>query len=405
MRGRSLVRISLMAGLILTLLCLFGMPPALNAQEKEKDQRPERGIGIYTEFSGIYVPPGEPVRMELTTENKGRTDENIALKLTTVPKGWKASLKAPNYTINAVPVPAGKTRTLTFLAEPDKSVKPDTYYFQVDGQTEDGKFASTQKIQVTVREKTQVSEDFAVTASYPVLRGQTDAKFEFALDVNNKSEADKNFNLAAQAPEKWEVNFKPSYEQKQISSFRVKAGQSQSIAVEVTPFKDTTAGTYPVLVTVSSGDRKQEVKLSVVLSGIYKLEAGTPTGILSLDTYTGKTANMSIFVLNTGSAVNRNITLNSFKPENWKVEFKPEKIEALEPGAKKQIEVTVTPAAQALVGDYMVTLNADGEKGSSKSVEMRMTVKTSTAWGWLGIIIIIAVIAGLGGIFLWLGRR
>jgi uncharacterized membrane protein len=159
------------------------------------------------------------------------------------------------------------------------------------------------------------------------------------------------------------------------------------------------------VVWISSGEKKAEVKLTVVLTGIYKLDAGTPTGLLSLEAVTGKPAIMSLFVKNTGSAVNRNISFNSFKPENWKVEFKPEKIDALEPNALKQVEVTITPAAQALVGDYSVGLSVEGEKGSSKTVEIRVVVKTSAAWGWIGIVIIVAVIAGLAGLFLWLGRR
>jgi uncharacterized membrane protein len=404
MRQGRLVRTSLITFIIAT-FCLFGLSAAQEKEQKEKDARPERGFAIYTEYSGIFVPPGEPVRMELTVENKGKRDENIALKLTTVPKGWKATIKGPNYLVNEIPVPGGKSRTLTFSAEPEKGMKPASFLFQVDAQTADGKFTSSQKIEVTVREKTAFAEEITVTTSYPVLRGQTDSRFEFSLEVNNKGETDRTINLAAQAPEKWEINFKPAYEQKQISSFRLKGGQNQTVAVEVAPPKDATSGTYPINVSVTSGEKKAEIKLSVILTGIYKLDAGTPTGLLSLDAFTGKPANMSLFVKNTGSAVNRNITLSSFKPENWKVEFKPEKMDALEPGAMKQVEVTITPAAQALVGDYSVGLSVDGEKGSSKTVEIRVAVKTSTAWGWIGIFIIVVVIAGLGGLFIWLGRR
>jgi len=404
MRQGRLVRASLLTFIIAT-FCLFGLSAAQEKEQKEKDTRPERGFAIYTEYSGIFVPPGEPVRMELTIENKGKRDEDIALKLPTVPKGWKASIKGPNYLVNEIPVPGGKSRTLTFAAEAEKGMKPGSYLFQVDAQTADGKFTSSQKIDVTVREKTAFAEDITVTTSYPVLRGQTDSRFEFSLEINNKGETDRTINLGAQAPEKWETNFKPAYEQKQISSFRIKGGQSQTVAVEVAPPKDATSGTYPINVSVTSGEKKAEIKLSVILTGIYKLDAGTPTGLLSLDAFTGKPANMSLFVRNTGSAVNRNLTLSSFKPENWKVEFKPEKIDALEPGAMKQVEVTIIPAAQALVGDYSVGLSADGEKGSSKMVEIRVAVKTSTAWGWIGIIIIVAVIAALGGLFVWLGRR
>jgi uncharacterized membrane protein len=237
-----------------------------------------------------------------------------------------------------------------------------------------------------------------------VLKGQADAKFEFSIDVSNKSETDKNFTLSAQAPEKWETNFKPAYEQKQISSLRIKGGQNQSVSVEVTPPKDSAAGTYPIIVSIGSGEKKVEVKLAIVLSGTYQLDAGTPTGLLSLDANVGKTSNLSIFVKNTGSAVNRNISFNSFKPENWKVEFKPEKIESLEPGALKQVEVSITPSAQSLVGDYSVAVSVEGEK-SSKTVELRVNVKTSSAWGWIGLILIVLVIAGLGGLFLRLGRR
>lgn len=214
MRQGRLVCASLITFIIAT-FCLFGLSAAQEKEQKEKDNRPERGFAIYTEYSGIFVPPGEPVRMELTVENKGKRDENIALKLTTVPKGWKASIKGPNYLVEEIPVPGGKSRTLTFSAEPEKGMKPGSYLFQIDAQTADGKLTSSQKIEVTVREKTAFGEDLTVTTSYPVLRGQTDSRFEFSLEINNKGETDRTINLAAQAPEKWETNFKPAYEQKQ----------------------------------------------------------------------------------------------------------------------------------------------------------------------------------------------
>jgi uncharacterized membrane protein len=391
--------------LLLTLLTVIGLSSLALAQGEKEIPRPERGFAIYSEFSGIYAAPGESIRLELTVENKGRTDESILLKISEVPKGWKASLKAPNYTVNAVPVPATKSKTLTFVADPDKGMKPGTYQFKIEAQTQDGKFASSQTITANVQERSSIAEDITITTSYPVLQGQTDARFEFSLEVNNKAESDRNFNISAQVPPKWEVSFKPAYEQKQISSFRIKGGQSQTIAVEVNPAKDATSGSYPVSVQISSGEKKAEAKLTVALSGIFKLDAGTPTGLLSLDAFTGKPSIVSVFVKNTGSAVNRNVSFSSFKPENWKVEFKPEKIEALEPNAMKQVEVTITPGAQALVGDYSVGVSVDGEKGSNKTVEFRVSVKTSSAWGWIGIIIIIVVIAGMGGLFLWLGRR
>jgi uncharacterized membrane protein len=389
---------------VIALVLMLTLPSLLLAQEEKKDTRPERAIAVYPEYSGVIVTKNEPVRMDLIMDNGGRKDESMDVTISQVPKGWKALLKGGNYQVTGMFVPNGKSRTLALTLEPDKTVGFGTYVFQIDSQTADKKLSSTQKLTVTVQERTTGADDIQITTSYPVLRGQTDARFEFSLEVLNKSESDRTFNLVAAGPEKWEINFKPAYEQKQISSLRIKGGQSQTVAVEVSPYREAAAGEYPVQVRISAGDKKAEVKLTVILTGIYKIDAGTPTGVLSLEAMRGKTANFSIFVKNTGSAVNRNITFSSFKPENWEVTFKPEKLESLEPNAMKQIEVTVKPAPQALVGDYSVGVLINGEK-SDKTVEMRVTVRASTTWVWVGIVAILCVIGGLALLFIKLGRR
>ena len=266
---------------LIILLLSFFLPLLLLAHEEKKDLRPERGIAGYPEYSGVIVSKGEAVKMDLILENKGRADETIDVKISTVPKGWKATLKGTSYMVTGMYVPNGKTKNLALSLEPDKTVGVGTYVFQFDSQTADKKFTSTQKLTVDVQERSTGADDIQITTSYPVLRGQTDAKFEFSLEVLNKSESDRNLNLAAIGPEKWEINFKPAYEAKQISSLRIKGAQSQTVAVEVTPQKDAMSGEYPILVRISSGDKKAEVKLTVMLTGIYKLDAGTPTGILS----------------------------------------------------------------------------------------------------------------------------
>jgi uncharacterized membrane protein len=224
------------------------------------------------------------------------------------------------------------------------------------------------------------------------------------VEVESKLDRDAVFDLSAQAPEGWETNFKPAYETKYITSLRLKANSSQTVAIQVKPPANAKAGEYPIMMRVSSGDAKAEAKLMVVLTGTYSLDAGTPSGLLTLDARQGKPSVVSIFVKNTGSAPLQEIKFMSFKPENWKVEFKPEKIEVIEPGDLQQVEVTITPADEALVGDYSVGVSARGEK-ADKDIELRVTVKASAAWGWIGIGIIVAVILGLGGLFAWLGRR
>ncbi|NWF91444.1 MAG: hypothetical protein HXY46_00890 [Syntrophaceae bacterium] len=382
--------------------------PILGEDKKEEsEKRPERLVQMAVEYPGVEVLAGENVSMEIILYNKGRSEEYVDLWIASQPKDWKAKLKTYRFEVRGVHVPSGKDKTITFEAEPDKNVKPGEYRFEIKGQTPDAKFKMAQAIVVTVKEKEKGAKEakgVKLTTSYPVLRGPSDAKFEFSMEVESQLDKEAVFDLLAQGPEGWEINFKPSYEDKYFSSLRLKEKQSQTVAVSVKPSPAAKAGEYPINVKVSSKEARAEAKLTVVLTGTYKIDAGTPTGVLSLEAIAGKPANFSVFVKNTGSAINRNITFSSFKPENWEVTFKPEKIDALEPNAMQQVEVTVKPASQALVGDYSVGVLVNGEK-AEKTVEMRVTVKASTAWGWIGIGIIVFVIAGLSVLFIRLGRR
>jgi len=118
----------------------------------------------------------------------------------------------------------------------------------------------------------------------------------------------------------------------------------------------------------------------------------------------GRVASVTLLVQNKGSAAQREVKFSALKPENWKVEFKPEKIENLEPGALKQVEMTMTPAEQALIGDYSVSVQVEGEKAND-NVEFRVTIRAASKWGWIGVGIIVLVVVGLTVMFRILGRR
>ncbi|MDM8524319.1 NEW3 domain-containing protein [Desulfococcaceae bacterium HSG8] len=393
--------------LIVFLVC-WGLTLCWPAFAEDGEDKPERSITMAVEYPGIEIPPDEDVSMDIIFYNKGRSDENVDVHIAEKPEGWKARIKTYSFTVTGIHVPPGDDKTtLSFEAEPEKTVKPGKYEFRIEAQTRDGQFRMAETIFVTLKEKDEgEKEDRGVklTTSYPVLRGPSDGEFEFSVEVDSKLDKDAIFDLFAQGPQGWDVNFKPAYESKYISSLRIKANQSQTVAVQVKPPAMTKEGEYPVNVRVNSGDAKGEATLTVILTGTYDIEVGTATGLLSLDARQGKPANFSFYIRNTGSAGNSEIKFMSFKPENWKLKFEPEKIDSLEPGGLKQVDVTLTPYEEALVGDYSVNIKVDGEK-ASETLEFRVTVKASAAWAWIGILIIVAVVIGLTALFRKLGRR
>lgn len=390
---------------IVVMVLLISLNSSAFSEEKKKDL-PERGISVSPEYTGIVVSEEEGVNIDLIVTNQGRRDENIDIAVTSIPDGWKAWIKTYSFGVTGVHVESDKSKNLTLRAQPGETVGPGKYTIGIRGQTQDKKFVSTSQVTIEVKKKKEEKrpEGIKITTSYPVLQGPTDAKFEFSLEVENRLDKDTIFNLISKGPENWEINFKPAYEQKFISSLRLKADQSQTMAVEVKPYPFAKPGTYPISVKISSADAEGEAVLKVVLTGTYNLEAGTATGLLSLNALRGNKANLSIYVQNTGSAPLNNLQFISFKPENWEVEFNPEKIDTLAPEQLKQVEVSITPTDQALVGDYSVGLRAEGGR-VSKTIELRVTVNASSAWGWIGIGIIVFVMAGLVFLFIRLGRR
>ena len=68
------------------------------------------------EYPGVQVPVDENVSMDIIFHNKGKTDENVDIRMAEIPQGWEAKVKSYRFTVTGVHVPAGADKTLTFEA-------------------------------------------------------------------------------------------------------------------------------------------------------------------------------------------------------------------------------------------------------------------------------------------------
>jgi len=76
----------------------------------------------------------------------------------------------------------------------------------------------------------------------------------------------------------------------------------------------------------------------------------------------------------------------------------------VDPGTDATGHGTITPAADAVAGDYNVDFSATATEASS-STTIRVTVNTSLSWAVVGIALIVLVLVGLGWVFSRYGRR
>src|SRR5690606_12066010 len=163
-------------------------------------------------------------------------------------------------------------------------------------------------------------------------------------------------------------------------------------------------GTYKIPIVAESGNTSASLELEAVITGSYDLELTTPDGNLSTDITAGRDKNIELLVKNTGTAKLTDISLEANTPPEWEAEFDKETIPALEPGKSETVKVNIKASKNAIAGDYVTSFSASTAEKSADAT-YRVSVKTSTLWGIVAVVIIVGVIAGLYYIVRKYGRR
>ncbi|WP_406676293.1 NEW3 domain-containing protein [Neomoorella carbonis] len=388
LRQRSyLALMTLLVFLALTLSPLVG--PA----------RAENGLLLSTAFPGIEAQPGETITFPLELRNSG-VPQKVDLKVVSAPKGWQALFKGGGMVVSQAFASTDKPASVDFQVEVPADVQPGNYSFVVQAS---GPSASSRlDLQVIIKEVASGSDK--MTTDYPVLSGTSSTTFQFRVELTNNGAQERSYSLGAQAPPGWQVTFSPAYDSKQIASLSLKPGKSQDLDVTVKPPQDVKAGTYNIPIQAISGSSKAGVVLKVNITGTYSLELTTPSGRLNADAIAGRESPVTLVVKNTGSADLANITLAANAASGWAVTFKPEKIDLLPAGASQQVTAFIKPSPKAIAGDYVVSLTASAQE-TSGSADLRVSVRTSTLWGLLGVILVLIVIGAVAWTFRKYGRR
>jgi len=261
---------------------------------------------------------------------------------------------------------------------------------------------------VIAQEEPPLEEKLELNTMYPVLRGESGEIFEFEVEVKYQGSERRRFELATTVPPEWRAAIMAGYDGKEITAIELEPGKAYPDKVKVIfgPlfWKQPEPGDYVVTLKAGSGDIKGAIDLKAVVTARYGLDVSTGTGRLNTEVDAGKDNHFSILLENTGSAALENVTFSSSKPEGWSITFNPQKVESLEPGLTQEVDIVIKPPDKTIAGDYAITLWTES-KEASKKLELRITVLTPTIWGWVGVLIVLAVIAGLAVIFRQLGRR
>lgn len=359
------------------------------------------GLQLITPYPAVAVAAGKSVTLNLEAITPRR--QRVDLQVVEIPSGWQANLRGGGFVIHGVfgsPKDADNTPNQIQLEVkvPGEAAQGD-YRVAVRGTSG----SATDILVLNIKVSETAAGAVTLAPEFPSLRGAATETFSFKVTLTNNSPEETSFALSATGPEGWRVSARPAAETR-AATVAVDGGGTSDITVEADPPDEIVAGSYPMKVKAEGGGKSAEVDLSVEITGNVAMTLQTATERLNIDARAGRTTEVPMVIRNTGTAPLASVTLNSSPPSGWKVEFDKENLGQVAPKQSARVTAKVTPAAEAVAGDYAVNVTASGE-GQTEEVELRVSVETSRLWGLVGLLVIAGALGGLMYVFRRYGRR
>lgn len=355
-------------------------------------------LDLYTPYTGISVTPGDSINYNVNVLNHSSSIQDVSFSLKGLPKSWKYTLTSGGYNLHNLSVQGGGSQSISLNVTVPLKINKGTYHFELIAKN--SQVNATLPLSVTVSQKGTFKTELNV--AQPNMEGHNNSSFDFTATLKNQTANKERYALTSGGPQGWSVTYKVGG--KSVTSVQLDPNTSKSIDISVQPPQNVTAGTYKIPIKASSGTSSASTTLEAVITGTYSLNLTTPSGNLSTKVTAGHSKSVTLLVKNTGSATLHGISLSANTPANWNVNFATPKILKLDPGKSQKVKATIKAAKNAITGDYVVDMTAQTPNASSDA-SIRTTVKTSTLWGWVGVLIILVVIGGIYYLFRTYGRR
>ena len=399
----------LAAGVLATSLMI---PARVHADEEETEAvkaevSQESAVTFSTDYPGVTMKPGDTSTFTLYITNTGSDETNVSLSAEDLPDGWSGSFKGSSNEVSMVHVGAQQTRedspSLSYSLSIPEDTAEDTYTVTLNAQGGEVDEDLELTVKVDAEEKIIGGGDF--TTDYAEQEGTSGTKFKYTTTLTNNSGENQTYSLSASgAPEGWSVSFTPSDAGSATSSVPIDAGTSSTITVDITPSQNVAAGEYPVTLTAQSAEEKLELPVTIKVTGSYGLTATTPTGNLSVKTFAGETKDVTIALQNTGNIDLTAVALKAQASTDWEVTFDQDTVDSIPAGQSVEVTAHITPAKDAILGDYVTAVTASNDAVSSEC-DLRVSVQNHTSWGIVAVAIIAALVLGLAVIIRRFGRR
>ena len=398
----------LAAGLLVA--AVMPMHAAADEEEAQPQQITEAEAGkvtFSTDYPGVTIKPGGTSTFTLYITNTGSEETTVELSAEDLPEGWEGSFKGSSNEVSMVHVGAYQKKedspSLSYSLTVPEDTKEDIYTISLNAKGGDVDESLALTVKVDAEEKKIGAGEFST--DYAQQEGDSGTKFSYTTTLTNNSGENMTYSLSAEgAPEGWTVTFTPSDTTTATSSVPVDAGASSTIKAAIVPAQNVTAGEYPITLVAACAGETLELPVTVKITGTYSLTATTPTGNLSTSAYAGETKDVALSIQNTGNIDLTAVSLKAQASTDWEITFDQDTINEIPAGGSAEVTAHITPAKDAILGDYVTIITASNDAVSSDCA-LRISVQNHTSWGIAAVAVIAVLVLGLVLIIRRFGRR
>ncbi|ALS28263.1 NPCBM-associated, NEW3 domain-containing alpha-galactosidase [Paenibacillus sp. 32O-W] len=351
-------------------------------------------VELYTPYLRLSAPPGESITYSIDVINHGSSTATVDLGFKAQSADWEYEMTAGGRNVSRLAVKAGESQSVSLTLHVPLEVEKGVYQFEVSAS------GSVLPLAVEVSEKGTFRTE--LETDQPNIQGHADSTFSFTATLRNRTAESQTYALSAAADPGWNVTF--SSGGNNVSSLEVEPNAEKSVTINVEPPDTVKAGTYEIPIKATTNSTSAETKVEVDITGTYGISVSTADERLNAKVTAGASSKVDLVVTNSGSAELKNVNMSASSPTGWEVSFDKPTVESIKPGESARVQATIKASKEALPGDYVVSITASSAEKSADA-QIRVAVKSSVLWGWIGILIILAVAGGIYYLFRKYGRR
>jgi uncharacterized membrane protein len=354
---------------------------------------------------------GNDKALAVYVENTGSGTVNNITFSSDEPSGWDIEFDPEQ----VVALEAGDSKRIDVNLEVPEQTAAGDYMIHLNAA---GDEVAAPQVDIRVTVNTGIKEPkIEVRPIYPTLEGIAGEEFVFEVEFQYQAATMISdpvaFNLITTAPQGWDTSITPPYEkEKKLSAISLKPGftfaEKHRVVVKPPFLPLPEPGEYPVTLEVvdeETGTLSDTIEFTAIITARYALILAPAAERYNTTATAGKDSYFSIQVANLGTADMDKVSFSSTKPSGWTIEFTPDEMETLKALDAQTVDVNIKAPPDTIAGDYQITLRASGTQAMAQDLNVRVTVESPTIWGWVGVIIIVLVIASLVVIFMRFSRR